>query len=93
MLQRQCTSPSWPKASYSTGLDAPGVAGGVDAAYEGRCKATRKREFKLSWREAGPPNHLDDKVDSGQKVVNKEFSLLSHMLHPSVPCYSSAVNK
>ena len=28
-------------------------------------------EFKLLWREAGPPNHLDDKVDSDQKVVNK----------------------
>ena len=25
-----------------------------------------KREFKLPWREAGPPNHLDDKVDSDQ---------------------------
>jgi len=25
----------------------------------------REREFKLPWREAGPPNHLDDKVDSG----------------------------
>ena len=25
-----------------------------------------KREFKLPWREAGPPNHHDDKVDSGQ---------------------------
>jgi len=23
-------------------------------------------EFKLPWREAGPPNHLDDKVDSDQ---------------------------
>ena len=22
------------------------------------------REFKLPWREAGPPNHHDDKVDS-----------------------------
>ena len=33
---------------------------------EGRCKATRKREFKLRWREAGPPNHHDDKVDSVQ---------------------------
>ena len=32
----------------------------------GRCKATWKREFKLPWREAGPPNHLDDKVDSDQ---------------------------
>ena len=31
---------------------------------EGGCKATWKREFKLPWREAGPPNHHDDKVDS-----------------------------
>ena len=31
---------------------------------EGRCKATWKREFKLAWREAGPRNHYDDKVDS-----------------------------
>jgi len=33
---------------------------------EGRCKATCKREFKLPWREAGPPHHHDDKVDSDQ---------------------------
>ena len=33
---------------------------------EGRCKATWKREFKLPWRAAGPPNHPDDKVDSDQ---------------------------
>jgi len=26
------------------------------ACKEGRCKATWKREFKLPWREAGPPN-------------------------------------
>ena len=25
-----------------------------------------KKEFKLPWREAGPPNHLDDKVDPDQ---------------------------
>jgi len=25
-----------------------------------------KREFKHTWREAGPPNHHDDKVDSDQ---------------------------
>ena len=25
-----------------------------------------KREFKFPWREAGPPNHLKDKVDSDQ---------------------------
>ena len=33
---------------------------------EGRCKATWKREFKLPWHEAGPPNHHDDEVDSDQ---------------------------
>ena len=33
---------------------------------EGSCKATWKRELKLPWREAGPPNHHDDKVDSDQ---------------------------
>ena len=37
-----------------------------DLLQRGRCKATWKREFKLSWREAGPPNHHDDKVDSVQ---------------------------
>ena len=31
---------------------------------------------KGNWREAGPPNHHDDKVDSDQEVVNKELSLL-----------------
>ena len=45
---------------------------------EGRCKATWKREIKLPWREAGPPNHHDDKVDSDQKVVNKEIPLSLH---------------
>ena len=34
--------------------------------FEGRCEATWKREFKLPGREAGPPNHLDDKVDWDQ---------------------------
>ena len=27
---------------------------------EGRYMAIWKREFKHPWREAGPPNHLDD---------------------------------
>ena len=31
---------------------------------EGRYKATWKMEFKLSWREAGPPNHPGDTVNS-----------------------------
>jgi len=30
---------------------------------------------KLPWREVGPPNHHEDKVDSDQQVVNKELSL------------------
>ena len=35
-------------------LKSPGVPG------------VGSREFKLPWREAGPPNHDDDKVDSDQ---------------------------
>ena len=33
---------------------------------EGRCKATWKREFKLSWHETGQPNHHHDIVDLDQ---------------------------
>jgi len=29
-------------------------------------KATWKKGFKLPWREAGPPNHHEDQVDSDQ---------------------------
>ena len=36
---------------------------GVEGFKEGRCKAYWKREFKLLWHEAGPPNHHDDQVD------------------------------
>ena len=43
--------------------------------WEGRCKATWKREFRLPWREAGPLNHHDDQVDSDHLVVNNELSL------------------
>ena len=32
-------------------------------------------EFKLLWREAGPPNHVDDTVVSDQQVVSTEPSL------------------
>jgi len=42
---------------------------------EGRCKATWKREFKIPCRQAGPPNHLTDKVDSDQYDANEELSL------------------
>ena len=43
--------------------------------YDGRYKATWKKKLKPPWREAGPPNHVDDKVDSDLEVVNKELSL------------------
>jgi len=48
--------------------------GHTTGSYEGRNKATWKREFKLPWREASPPNHLNDKVDSDQWFFNKEVS-------------------
>ena len=35
-------------------------------AQEGRYTATCKKELKLPWREAGPSNHLDDRVGSDQ---------------------------
>ena len=38
----------------------------------GRCKATWEKKFKLPWREAGPPNYLNEKVDSDQWVLNTE---------------------
>ena len=44
-------------------------------AAKGIYKATWKREFKLPYRDADPPNHHDDKVDSDQQLVNKEVSL------------------
>ena len=34
-----------------------------------------KRGLQFPWREAGPPNYLDDKVDADQYVLNKEPSL------------------
>ena len=43
--------------------------------WDGRCKASWKREFKLPWREAGPPYHHGKEVDLDQWVVNKELSL------------------
>jgi len=41
-----------------------------------------KREFKLPWREAGPPNHHDDKVDSDAPDVALDALVLPvHELH------------
>jgi hypothetical protein len=42
---------------------------------EGICKATWKREYKLPWRQAGPPNHLNKTVVSDQLVANQELFL------------------
>ena len=49
--------------------------GDEDLMAEGRCKATWKKKFNLPWREAGPPNYHEDKVESDHLVVNKELSL------------------
>ena len=46
-------------ATYSRGPPAPPVARQVPAV-----KATWKGGFKRPWREAGPPHHHDDNVDS-----------------------------
>ena len=37
------------------------------------------RKFKLPWREAGPPNHLNDTEGSDQQTVNKDLSLCLHL--------------
>ena len=42
----------------------PGAAG-AGRLDSGAGRAPRT-EFKLPWRDAGPPNHLDDRVDSDQ---------------------------
>ena len=50
---------------FQTSLHDMELNGSGVGIQEGRCKATWKRRFKLPWREAGPPNHHDDKVVSG----------------------------
>jgi len=52
---------------FSNLLEVFGGRAGVgvhdEAEQEGR---QPKKAFKLPWREAGPPNHHDDKMDSDQ---------------------------
>ena len=43
-----------------------GAPGGWWAVAGAGKLVTWKGEFKLPWREAGPPNHHDDQVDSDQ---------------------------
>ena len=65
----------WGAGGYATAekMNAPRMLahsaplkGAYGPVQEGRCKATWKGNSKLPWRKAGPPNHLDDKVDSDQ---------------------------
>ena len=42
---------------------------------EDRCKAAWGMQFRITWREASPPTHHNDIVDSDQLVVKKELSL------------------
>ena len=54
----------------ATGVGIRGVAETLLIVKRGtlieRYKATWNRDFKLPWREAGQPNHLDDEADSDQ---------------------------
>jgi len=56
--------------TFSTGGAGAARARGW-SGQDDQCKATWEREFKLSWHEAGPLNHLD----SDQEVVNQEVFL------------------
>jgi len=57
----------WDKSTFDERVVLHRVeASGLTTRKVDRYKATWKREFKLPWREAGPPNHHDDKVDSDQ---------------------------
>ena len=50
----------------ATQMSATNTTSGDDPPWEGRYKATWKRELKIPLREAGPPDRLDDKVNSDQ---------------------------
>jgi len=61
--------------NFAGASEASGPAGGAVGADGGHHLAAPllpqprtgcDPSFKLPWREAGPPNHRDDKVDSGQ---------------------------
>ena len=45
-------------------------------------QANWEMEVKLSWRQASPPNHHDDQVDSDQYAINKEVSLWGREMLP-----------
>ena len=68
-------------STFSCGSIASTLPGTCEGQ-QGRCKATWKREFKLPWREAGPPIHLDDKVDSDQQVAKNKSRSLQGIFNP-----------
>ena len=47
----------------------------ISIAFLRRAQVRAHNLFKLPWREAAPPDHHDDQVDSDQWVVNKALSL------------------
>jgi len=47
----------------------------VQGLFCSRLHGVLLRGGQLPWREAGPPNHHDNKVDSDQQVVKKELFL------------------
>ena len=51
---------------YGTAFRVDGGPPSSAVGVYGHYIQTWKKEFKLPWREAGPPNHYDDKVDSDQ---------------------------
>ena len=55
---------------------------------EGRCKAAWKREFKLPWREAGPPNHHNDGVD-----WNTELSIKNTLRLTQIAVYPTHIEE
>jgi hypothetical protein len=87
--------------------DSDSLEGFGEVVLEGNThKFTWKRGFKLPWREAGPPNHLDDEVVSMIKWIWTSVSVsLSHALslsavktllgkdqrRPVCPCLSRGV--
>ena len=58
-----------------------------EGRYQQKVGITRD-ELKLPWREAGPPNHLNDKVDSDQYVVNEELSFYREQRDGSMGIFS-----
>ena len=82
------TVPRWPGHFLPTWWLTPrntGTSPTIGAMSGTSFRITWKKNFKLPWREAGPPNHHDDKVDSDQKVVNTFLARFSSSTMRSEP--------